>query len=572
MQEKRQISAYRVLKTASAVLAFAAIVWFVVAFMVFPLISIFKKAFFANGSFSWDNIIKVLGSTSIQKTIWNTLLMSVLTVVLVNIVGIFQILVTEYFDIKGASFVRYMFFVPLVLTSISLVTGLQFLFNEHSVINVFIKNLIPGFNADWFKGFGAVLYIHTFYFNSYFILFVRTNFKKIDYSTIEAAKSLGAKPFNAFMRVALPVMLPSVLSASVLTFITALASNAAPTMVGGDFQMLNSRITLLSSLGKRDMAAVLALILGVISIAFMLISNAIEKRGNFISTSKVTTQVRKVKIKNPAANVLVHTITYLLALLYFIPVVAITLYSFADADTILTKAWPTNLNFDNYVRVFTSGSGAFDPMLNSFMLGGGATVIALVVGVLAAIMIYKVKGRITGKVMKVLELLILIPWIVPTSMMALGLIIGYDVPQALTFGNALIGTPWLLILGYAVISIPTIVRLTRASLFSVNRSLEESAISLGASPLRTFFAVVLPIIVPTVVSAGAQAFNSKLVEYTMTSLLYAPKYTPLGIAFKNGSETIDKFSYSNNLVYIVVVMILSTLVYILTTHLREKKD
>ena len=90
--------------------------------------------------------------------------------------------------------------------------------------------------------------------------------------------------------------------------------------------------------------------------------------------------------------------------------------------------------------------------------------------------------------------------------------------------------------------------------------------------MRTFFQITFPILIPTIVSAGAQAFNSKLVEYTMTSILYAPKYTPLGIAFKAGSENIDPNSYANNLVYIVVVMTISLMVYILTTRLRERAD
>lgn len=565
---KRRWSAYRTVKTASGVLAFAAIAWFVTAFMIIPVVRIFEKAFFADGSFSAANIVKVLSSRSIQQTIINTLVMSLLTVLSVNVVGLFQILVTEFFDIHGARFMRFVFFVPLILTSISLVTGLQFVFNEYSVLNAFLGNLIPGFNPAWFRGFGAVYYIHTFFFTSYFILFVRTTFKKVDYSTVEAAKSLGAHNMTAFVRVALPVVLPSILSASVLTFITSLASNAAPMMVGGDFQMVNSRITLLNSLGKRDMAAILALILGVVSIAFLLLSNWIEKKGNYVSTSKVTTSIRKVKIRHPLINILVHALAYAMCLVYLIPVIAIVLYSFADADAILTKAWPGRYSLDNYIRVFTSTSGALQPMLNSFSIGGMSTLIALVVGVVSAIMIYKIKRR----AMKVLELALLIPWVVPASMLALGLIIGYDTGSFWSFGQPLIGTWWLLVIGYAVISVPTIVRLTRASLFNVNRNLEESAASLGAKPLRTFFQVTFPILIPTIVSAGAQAFNAKLVEYTMTSILYAPKYTPLGIAFKAGSENIDPNSYANNLVYIVVVMAISITVYILTTKLRERHD
>lgn len=568
MKEKNRWSGYRILKTTGVVLAFIVVIWFVVAFMIHPLVSIFRKAFFADGSFSIKNVQQVLNSRSIQQTIVNTLVMSALTVVSVNVVGIFQILVTEYFDIKGASIAKMLFFVPLILTSISLVTGLQFLFNEYSVLNSFLAWLIPGFPTDWFEGFGAVFYIHTFFFTSYFILFVRTTFKKVDNATIEAARSLGAHGFTAFFKVALPITLPAILSASVLTFITSLASNAAPTMVGGDFQMLNSRITLLSSLGKRDMAAVLALILGVISILFMLLANWIEKKGIYVSASKVSSRLRKQKIKNPVLNVLIHALTYIMCLIYAVPVIAITLYSFADANTILTKAWPTHLTLDNYIRVFTSSSGAITPMLNSFAIGGMSTLIALVIGVVSAIMLYKIRR----KAIKLLELSLLIPWIVPVSMMALGMIIGYDVKSIFTFGQPLIGTWWLLTIGYAVISIPTVVRMTRASLFNVNHSLEEAATSLGASPVRTFFAIVLPIIVPTIASVGAQVFNSKLVEYTMTALLYAPKYTPLGIAFKNGSESIDKNAYANNLVYIVVAMVISLLVYIITTKLREKQD
>ncbi len=563
---KRKRSAYKILKTAAGIFAFAAVAWFVAAFMIVPVVKILQKAFFASGTLSTDNIVKVLSSRSIQTTIRNTLVISLLTVLSVNVVGLFQVLVTEFFEIRGARFMRFVFFVPLILTSISLVTGLQFVFNEYSVVNAFLENLIPGFNPGWFRGFGAVYYIHTFFFTSYFILFVRTSFKKVDYSTVEAARSLGAHSMAAFFRVALPVVLPSILSASVLTFITSLASNAAPTMVGGDFQMVNSRITLLNSLGKRDMAAILALILGAVSVAFILLSNWIEKKGNYVSASKSTTELRKVKIKNPILNILVHLLGYAMCLVYLIPVAAIALYSFADADAILTKAWPERLSLDNYIRVFTSSAGAFEPMLNSFKIGGMGTLIALLVGVIAAIMIYKVKN----KAVRVLEFCLLIPWILPSSMMALGLIIGYDTGSIWSFGQPLIGTWWLLVIGYAVISVPTIVRMTRASLFNVNRNLEESAASLGSKPLRTFFQITFPILLPTIVSAGAQAFNAKLAEYTMTSILYAPRHTPLGIAFKAGSETIDPNSYANNLVYIMVVMAISTLVYMITTKLREK--
>ncbi|WP_273321989.1 ABC transporter permease [Vallitalea guaymasensis] len=562
----RNWSRYRIIKTVLTVVVFIGIAWFIIALMYIPVMNVFKEAFFTNGRFDFNTIKKLFASKTVRNTLQNTFVVGILTIVTVNIVGIFQIAVTEYFSIKFSKFIRLIYFVPLILGGISLVTGLKYIYSAYGMVTRLLTVIIPSLDPNWFTGFFAVMFVHTFFMTNYHILFVRTSFKKVDYLTIEAAKSLGAGNFKTFIKVVLPVIKPSIFSATVLVFLTAIVSNAAPTELGGkDFHMINSIIQTFNSIGRQDFAALLALILGLASIIMLLIFRKIENKGTYISVSKVPTKIKKISLKSPVSNFIMHFLAYALCIVYILPVIAIFIYSLADVKTILTQSIPTSLSFNNYITVFSERS-AVQPLINSLIMGLVSTGIALVVGIFASVIIHKSKKKAT----LILELSLLIPWVVPTSMLAIGLLVSYDDKSLLMFNKPLIGGWWLLPLAYTVFSIPTIVRMTRAALFGVNTSLEESARSLGASPSRTFFSIVLPLIIPTVVSVAAISVNGKLSEYTASVLLYSASNKPLSIALRQAGKNTNPQVYANNLVYVVLLMIVAGVILGISSKYREK--
>ena len=102
----------------------------------------------------------------------------------------------------------------------------------------------------------------------------------------------------------------------------------------------------------------------------------------------------------------------------------------------------------------------------------------------------------------------------PSVLIAMGLIITYSIPNAVILNKVLTGTVGILLIGYIIVQIPFVLRMLKASFYSIDTSLEEAAKNLGASNIRTFFKVLLPIILPSALALVALTFNSTLDEYT----------------------------------------------------------
>lgn len=559
------MSSKKILQKVLYTALFVIIGWFILSFIIFPVISVFREVFFADGSFSFETIEKLTRSKRVQSSLKNTYAMAFCTIITVSVVGIFQIMVTEYFDIKGSKILDVLFHTPLIYGGISLVTGYNYIYSSNGFITKFLVDIFPNMDPKWFTGFCGVLFVHSFSMTTYHILFVKTAFKRIDYSTIEACRSLGGSNMQAFFKVALPVIKPSVFSATVLLCLMALNSFAAPAVLGGkDFYMINSMILNLNSIGSSELAALLALVLALTCVILLLVLKWFERKNNYVSVSKVPTKLRKMKIRNPMVNVLVHILSYMLGIVYLLPVAGIILFSFADIQTIVDQTFPTHFTIENYMRVF-SNSVSLKPFLNSVKLSLLAVLIVLVICIASALAMHKHKNKMT----LILELTLLIPWMLPATLLAVGMITSYSTPNPLVFNMVLLGGFWLLPLAYAVTSIPQAMRLIKASLYNVNASHEEAARALGAGPIYTLIRVILPAMLPTAVSVGAITFNGLLSEYTVSALLYSADNIPLGIVLRSPSTNPDPYSAASTLVYIVILMVISGITLIATQKYRN---
>ena len=133
-------------------------------------------------------------------------------------------------------------------------------------------------------------------------------------------------------------MKPTIFAITVLTFIAALSTMSGPLIVGGpDFQTINPMIkTFANMTGSRDIAALLAIILGLATTVLLAIMQHIEKKGNFISVSKTKARMEKQKIENPVLNVLAHITAYVMLVIYMLPILNVLVFSFTDGLTIKT--------------------------------------------------------------------------------------------------------------------------------------------------------------------------------------------------------------------------------------------
>ena len=535
----------------------AAILWFVLSFLVFPNVNLILNVFIKDGEFTLSAVSKILSSARALKSLKNSFILACAAVVTVNITGVLIVLFTEYFDIKGARLLKLGFMSTLIYGGVVLVTGYKFVYGETGIATKVLLNIFPNMDPAWFVGFWAVLFIITFSGTSNHMMFLTNSLRSIDYHTIEAAKNMGASQMKILFQIVLPTLKPTIFAVTILTFLSALSTMSGPLIVGGpDFQTINPMIkTFANMMTSRDIAALLAIILGLATSVLLVISQRIEKKGNFISVSKTKAKLVKQKIENPVLNVIAHIVAYSMFVIYMLPILNVLVFSFTDGLTITTgEIRPDSFTLANYRKLFQSPA-AYKPYVVSTVYAIIAAVVVVIVALVAARLITKAKHKLD----KMLELLVLIPWLLPSTMIALGMMMTYDEPRWNIGNKVLVATPLIMLIAYIIVKIPFSYRMVRAAFMGLDGNLEEAAQVMGAKPFYTMRKVILPIIMPVVLSVVVMNFISLLSEYDLSVFLYHPSYRPLGIEIKLATDetaTIDAQAMA--FVYTVVLMIIST--------------
>ncbi len=524
-------------------------------FMLLPclntLASIFREKNTA-GETDPFAVIRFFLAGSMASYVWNSLKLAVCLVLTVNVIGISIVLLTEYFDIKGAKILRLGYMTTMIYSGVALVTGYMFLYAGDGMITSALRNAFPDFNASWFSGFNAVLFTMTFACTSNHMLFLRNAIRGIDYNTVEAARNMGANPFKVLWKVVLPTLIPTLFSLTVMTFITGLCAMSAPTLLGYD--SINPEIVRLAGSSTADeafpqaRAALLSIILALFTIILLTVLSSYERKGHYLSVSKTKAKLQKQKITNPVANVIAHIYAYILFIIYMTPVVMIIIFSFQNHSAIRGKkldmnGWTLINYFGKQDYSYTNDRGKVKTVVGaisgvfsnektlggiklSFLMSALAAAFACVIVVVACNYIFNKKHKKSGVV---LEYALLFPWLLPTILICYSYRIYFNSNAVWYVGNQNLyfkeNVRLLIIMAYTVTKLPFSLRMIKASFYAIDEELQDAAKNLGASSLRTFLKVKLPIILPSVLAVFALNFNALFTEYDMSATFQSPEGT-----------------------------------------------
>ncbi len=520
-------------------------------FMLLPCLNTITQIFTvqnADGQTDPLAVIRFFLAGNMPRFVWNSLKLALCLVVTVNIVGVSIVLLTEYFDIKGAKILRLGYMTTLIYSGVALVTGYLFLYDSDGILTTWLANIFPSMDRNWFSGFNAVLFTMTFACTSNHALFLRNAIRGIDYNTVEAARNMGASPFKVLWKVVFPTLIPTLFSLTVMTFITGLCAMSAPTLLGYD--SINPEIVRLAGSSAADeafpqaRAALLSIILALFTILLLNILTAYERKGHYLSVSKTKAKLVKQKINNPVANVLAHIYAYILFIIYMTPVVMIILFAFQNYPAIRSKSldmsdW-TLINFfgtQDYQYMTTRGklrtrvgsiSGLFanadtvGGIRLSFVLSAIAAALACVIVVVAVNFIFRNKGK---KRASVLEYSLLFPWLLPTILICYSYRTFFNSESVWYVFNTNLywkeNVRFLIVIAYTVVKIPFALRMIKAAFYAIDEELEDAARNLGASSLVTFLRVKLPIVLPSVLAVFALNFNALFTEYDMSATFHS---------------------------------------------------
>lgn len=550
------IETRKMLRSPMVIIVGLITLWFIIAFLIVPNIQLLQTVFAPKeGMNAWQ---KLALSQPAQKSLLNSLFLAIVLSVTVNVVGVFIVLVTRYYDIKFGKYLWLGYATTLIYGGIVLVAGYKFLYGPRGMLTSVLATVMPFIDREWFSGAGAVVFVMTFATTGNHLLFLTAAMAKVDYQTVEAAQQMGASNWRILRSIVLPVLKPTLFAITILTFLGGLGALAAPQILGGrDFQTITPMIlTFANAPGSRDLAAALALILAAVTMLLLFVLNRLERGGTYFSVSKVPVALVKQKLTNPVANVVVHALAYILFFIYALPPILIVIFSFTNADAIAFArlSWDS-FTLRNYITVLTDPTASWP-----FVVSVAYSAIAAAIVIVFILFVARLITRYRNKVSAAVEYLLHIPWIMPGVMTALGLIIAYDHRNFLVGGFVLTGTVVILAIAYVIGKVPFTLRLLKASFTGINQNLEEAASMLGASQFYTFRRVLLPMVIPAATAITALNFNSMLDDYDTAVFLAHPFYQPLGIFIKNATDgETQGDTTAITFVYTVILMIISGL-------------
>ncbi len=438
-----------------------------------------------------------------------------------GIIGTLLAVAVNRFEFPGRRILEIAAILPMALPP--LIGAVSF------VLLYSVTGIVPRTLSQWFgidpgtvavNGVGGVVLVHVFTMFTFFYLPVAAGLAGMDSSLEAAAYNLGASRIRVWRTVVLPMLTPALVSGALLTFMISMASFTAPQLY--NVQTLTMQIVATKTGGNEELAAAQATGLAVVSICFLVSMRWYQGRRVHRSLSKGIQRDRTAS--RGAARWVAAVGATVLALLLMAPVFTVVLVSFSVDNSWTTQILPPAYTLSNYATLFTD-PGSLLPMSVSLQMSFLATMGAVLIGVAAAYVVARWRGPGRG----VVDIMVMLPWALPGTVVGVNLVNAFNEPQPGNLGISLVGSLWILPVAYFVRFVPLVFRSTGAALGTVDPALEEAAISLGSGPLRVLRTVTIPLIAKGIVAGALLAFVDGVGEYVASVVIYPASFPPLSV-------------------------------------------
>lgn len=530
------------------------VVWYamlgflILGYIIMPFFHTLMQAVEIEGGYGLDVFFEFFGNPNQRKVVWNTVLLGTLSTITCGVIGIMLAMYMTFLAGKWKKVIHILLLSPMMIPGVITVIAFIQLYGESGILTKAIQYLLHLERAPFqFQGLGAIVFVIAYTQYVYFYLNVYVALKYVDYSTIEAAKSMGASWIAVFRDVIWPVIRPAVLTSMIVTFASGASAFSGPNLIGGGFKVLSTQIVRSKANNNMAMASVQVVVLFVISVAFMLMIQFYSRRYTAQNSDRATAIVPLQK-RNGVLAIACRIIIFIQIMLIILPIGAIVYLSFMKTSSIMQDIFPCAFTLENYLTIFEKPR-VLKPLLNSVKMSAMAVAAGLVITVPSSYMIVRFKGRING----ILRTLLMLPSMMPASVIAINLINAFNQKSIFAFNNALIGGFYIVPIAYTITALPLLISSNEVAIQGLNKNMEEASKSLGANMAYTFLHVIIPNIAPGIMAGGVLVFIKTIGEYTMSALLYGVHNRPISISMVTNMQ---EYNVGISLAYGVIVIVI----------------
>jgi thiamine transport system permease protein len=505
----------RDLRGHAAVLGLMAVpaVFFAV-FFAHPVASIVARGLEDGGGLGFGPLAEVAGRADIRQVLWFTTWQAVASTALTLLLALPGAYVLARYDFPGRGVVRAVTTVPFVLPTVVVGTAFLALLGRGGLLDE-----LWGIRLDttvW-----AILLAHVFLNYAVVVRTVGGVWSQLDPRQEEAARVLGAGRLTAWRTVTLPALAPSLAAAALMVFLFTFTSFGVVQILGGPtFATLEVEIYRQTAqlLDLRTAAVLTLLQFAAVGTVLAVHARTVRRRETalrLVDPATTASRPRGARQWTLLGGVLLSVV-----LLQLVPLAVLI-------ERSLSTAGGYGLGYYRELFRLDERGGAFlvppiDAVVNSLQYAAAATAIALVVGGLAAAALTR---RRAGRLVRGFDALLMLPLGVSAVTVGFGFLITLDEPPLD------LRSSWILVpLAQALVGVPFVVRTMLPVLRAVDGRLREAAAVLGASPLRVWREVDLPLVRRALLIAAGFAFAVSLGEFGATVFIARPDNPTLPVA------------------------------------------
>lgn len=484
-------------------------------FIVYPFYTIITKSVFSTkvDGFTLYNFERFVTKPYYYSSLFRSLFVCLMTVLTTTIIGVPIAYVMSRYNVIGKKVLHVMILISLMSPPFIGAYSWIILLGRNGLVTRFIELL--GLTAPTIYGRAGIIFVFTLHLFPYIYLYTSGAMNSIDSSLEEASENLGMNKIRRILTVTLPVILPSILAGCVMVFMTCLADFGTPMLLGEGYTVLPVLVYneyMSESATDPYMASALSVIIVCCSLIVLAFQKfVIDKKNYQMSSLRPPVEIELHGIK----RVLVSLPVIIIALLADIPQVVVFIQSFIERSF---SGMVKGYNLKNYQSILKRlGTN----IKNTYLFSIIAIVFIVIIGILVAYILVRKKGKVAD----LIDTLIMFPYVIPGSVLGIGLIIAFNRKPIV-----LVGTAAIMIISYVVRKIPYTVRSGTAFLYQMDPFVEEASINLGVPPLKTFFTVTARMMLPGIMSGAVISWITCINELSSSIMLYTGKTSTISIA------------------------------------------
>ena len=484
-------------------------------FIVYPFYTILTKSVFSNKEegITLYNFIRFFTKPYYYQTLIRSLVVCGVTVLTTTIIGVPIAYVMTRYNVMGKQLLHILIIMSLMSPPFIGAYSWIILMGRNGLVAKLFA--LFGATAPTIYGREGIIFVFTLHLFPYIYLYTSGAMNSIDSSLEEAAENLGMSKLKRIWTVTLPVILPSILAGCVMVFMTALADFGTPMLLGEGYTVLPVLVYneyMSESAVNPYMASALSVIIVACSLAVLAFQKlVIDKRNYQMSSLRPPQEAVLTGWKRFAVSLPIWIVVFLA----FLPQIVVVCQSFVERSF---SGMVKGINLANYQAIL---SRLGTNIRNTYVFSLVAIVFIVILGILVSYILVRKKGKVAN----LIDTLIMFPYVIPGSVLGIGLIVAFNRKPII-----LVGTSAIMIISYVVRKLPYTVRSGSAFLYQMDPFIEEASINLGVSPMKTFFTVTARMMLPGIMSGAVLSWITCINELSSSIMLYSGKTSTIAVA------------------------------------------